>query len=56
MVHSLGIKLLSSLFSVALFEPNSCWRMKVFLSGPLELAMLGNSVDAALAGLSMGST
>ena len=58
MVHRRGIRLLSSLFSVALDDPNSCWRMYVFLSGPAdpELGLLGKNVAAALAGLSMGST
>ena len=53
-----GIRLLSSLFSVALDDPNSCCRMYVFLSGPLDPApgLLGKNVAAALAGLSMGST
>ena len=57
-MHRRGIKLLSSLFNVALDDPNSCWRMYAFLSGPADpaLGLLGKNVAAALAGLSIGST
>ena len=59
-VQSLGIRLLSSLLSSpgCVPLPNSCCRMNAVLSGPVvvEAAMLGKQVEAALVGLSIGST
>jgi len=58
-VQSLGMSALSSLFSspaVLPPLPNSCCRMKVVLSGPLEVDIWGKQVAAALIGSSIGST
>src|SRR5579871_5725543 len=58
-LQSLGMRLLSSLLSApgVVPLPNSCWRMKVVLSGPLDpVFMVGKQVAAAAVGLSIGST